>query len=132
MWSIVCWLGLIVRNYEKLKFKGAEAKTNFCKWFFHRRKEPIATTLHVCRTAENEDDKESYNNKNNYKNKNEQPAEYKDGDKSFFEDVIGYNDIKKLLECQYFSEIMTIISEIERKIEGGLTFKDLMKGVTLY
>lgn len=68
--------------------------------------------------AEDEDDTERHNNNN--KNKNEQAAEYEGGDKSFFEDVIGYNDIKKLLECQYFSEIMTIISEIERKIEGRI------------
>jgi len=35
----------IVSNYEKLLIKGAETKINFYKWFFHRRKEPTATTL---------------------------------------------------------------------------------------
>ena len=91
--------GLIVRNYEKLRIKGAEAKMKFYKRFFHRGNKPTTTTtLHVCRTAEDEDDKERYNNhNNNNKNKNEQAAEYEDGDKSFFEDVIGYNDIKKLI-----------------------------------
>jgi hypothetical protein len=76
MWSIVYWLGLIVRNYEKLRIKGAEAKTNFYKWFFHRKKEPAATTLDVCLTAEYDNEKYNNtinNNKNNYKNK---PAEY--------------------------------------------------------
>jgi hypothetical protein len=47
----------IVSNYEKLLIKWAEAKMNFYKWFFHRRKELATTKLHVCRTAEDENDK---------------------------------------------------------------------------
>jgi replication-associated recombination protein RarA len=88
--------GLIARNYEMLRIKADKAKMNFYKWFFHRRKEHTATTLHVCHTCEDEDDKERYKNNNN-KNRKERAAEYEDGDKPFFEDVIGYNDIKKLI-----------------------------------
>jgi hypothetical protein len=46
--------GLIVRNYEKLRVKGGKAIMNLRKWFFHRRKEHPATTLHVCHTAEDD------------------------------------------------------------------------------
>jgi predicted ATPase with chaperone activity len=87
--------GLIVRNYEKLRVKGRKAIKNLRKWFFHRRKEHPAMTLRKCSTTE--DDKERYNNNNNNKNKNEQAAGYEDADKPFFEDIIGYNDIKKLI-----------------------------------
>jgi hypothetical protein len=88
--------GLIVRNYEKLRIKGAEAKMNFYKWFFHRRKEPTTTALHVCSTAEDEDNKERYNNNNN-KNKKNKQQNMKTETNHFFGDVIGYNDIKKLI-----------------------------------
>jgi hypothetical protein len=65
--------GLIARNYEMLRIKADKAKMNFYKWYFHRRKEHTATTLHVCHTSEDEDDKERYKNNNNNKNrKNEQ------------------------------------------------------------
>jgi len=80
---------------------------NFREWFFHKRKGHTATTLRKCSTTD--DDKERYNN--NKKNK-ERTAEYEDGDKTFFEDIIGYNDIKKLIRMSInaFEPVHILIS----------------------
>jgi hypothetical protein len=86
--------GLIVGNYEKLRIKGAEAKMNFYKWFFHRRKNLLQQ--HYMYVVQQKT-KIIRRNIIIITKIKKQAAEYEDGDESFFEDVMGYNDIKKLI-----------------------------------